>query len=77
MYICVCVHTHIHTPTHMHAYIYIFIYIYVYIYNRAFAATVTVAHLRTIEVACCKITDNGCRVLAQYLNKNRTLKVFF
>jgi len=40
-----------------------------------FAATVTVAHLRTIEVACCKITDNGCRVLAQYLNKNRTLKV--
>eukprot|EP00802_Teleaulax_amphioxeia_P005707 Tamp_05711.p1 GENE.Tamp_05711~~Tamp_05711.p1 ORF type:complete len:634 (+),score=133.29 Tamp_05711:882-2783(+) len=40
-----------------------------------FAASVTVAHLRTIEVSCCKITDNGCRVLAQYLNKNRTLKV--
>lgn len=40
-----------------------------------FSAVVTLAHLHTIEVACCSIKDEGCRVLAQHLQKNRTLKV--
>jgi Ran GTPase-activating protein (RanGAP) involved in mRNA processing and transport len=40
-----------------------------------FSSVVTIAHLRSIEVSCCRITDNGMRVLAQYLDKNRTIKL--
>ena len=40
-----------------------------------FSAAVTIAHLRTVELSCCRIADDGCRLLAQYLNKNRTLHV--
>ena len=40
-----------------------------------FSSAVTIAHLRTVEVSCCKITDDGLRVFAQYLVKNRTIKV--
>uniref|UniRef100_A0A7S0EJ97 RNI-like protein n=1 Tax=Hanusia phi TaxID=3032 RepID=A0A7S0EJ97_9CRYP len=40
-----------------------------------FAAAVTIAHLSTIELSSCKITDNGCRAFSQHLANNRTLKL--
>jgi len=40
-----------------------------------FAAAVTIAHLATIELSSCKITDNGCRAFSQHLANNRTLKI--